>query len=407
MKVNQQLVQYISQLVKQGYRYEAIRSNLVGSGWDPAVVDESYRFVYYQIQQKQQATNQATRQVTEQPTQQGRNQLGGSQRGSSEVVLKFSKSSIVVGVVSVFLIVVLSSFVMSLFGNGNDASSVSNPTDSLVPSQLLDYKLHIEGKNVEGDDDLKFINKLTNMGSDLRYDIILNYQITSRKTGDVVDEWSESKAISVVQEYSVMHGLLNLEPGVYTLKSLITYNEGKATASASDTFTVIDNAPVVVDSCADGIRNNGEVGIDCGGPCSPCAVYQPDNVGGNNSPSEVVDGNSGSGVIVEPTEQEISYNRNPRSQQEIMNELQILMNEDLNKAGEYCDSILDMARHDFCFKTIAHETGNKEFCSYIDSESSYDFCYMKFASSGDTSVCSLIKNSHMKMACEGLNFVNE
>ncbi len=34
-------------------------------------------------------------------------------------------------------------------------------------------------------------------------------------------------------------------------------------------------APVVEATCYDGIQNQGEFGIDCGGPCQPCIIEQP------------------------------------------------------------------------------------------------------------------------------------
>jgi len=32
-------------------------------------------------------------------------------------------------------------------------------------------------------------------------------------------------------------------------------------------------------TCSDGIQNQGEEGVDCGGPCPPCKIEQPDIVG--------------------------------------------------------------------------------------------------------------------------------
>ncbi|MFH1834887.1 MAG: hypothetical protein ABH851_01725 [Methanobacteriota archaeon] len=37
-----------------------------------------------------------------------------------------------------------------------------------------------------------------------------------------------------------------------------------------ETTTTLTSEIVVSSSCFDGVRNNGEVGVDCGGPCPPC-----------------------------------------------------------------------------------------------------------------------------------------
>ncbi|OYT41540.1 MAG: hypothetical protein B6U86_02040, partial [Candidatus Altiarchaeales archaeon ex4484_43] len=45
------------------------------------------------------------------------------------------------------------------------------------------------------------------------------------------------------------------------------------------TTTTTTTTTVHYPTCSDGIQNQGEEGIDCGGPCPPCKIEQPDIVG--------------------------------------------------------------------------------------------------------------------------------
>ncbi|MGM5487596.1 MAG: hypothetical protein ACQESG_01475 [Nanobdellota archaeon] len=403
--VQNQLVMYIQSLVNQGYQYTDIRTYLINSGWPPGYVDQAMQYVQFP-----------------QPVSRG-----------------IPKVFLVLGGVVVILIAAVPFLFIS---------------DSL--EQLLDYRVKVLEKRLEKQDDLIFSNTLTNMGTASRYDVFLMYSIKDLETGEVVDTWKESKAVTTVAEFETRRSISSLHEGKYELDVMITYGGGNATAS--DTFRVVTTESCTdgvmnqdetgidcggvcspCDKCKDGIRNQGEVGIDCGGPCDPCKETCSDSVknqdevgvdcGGSCPPCKDTCGDCdddlactkdiciegecyhkdivpccGNGVC-EDGETPKTCSLDCKSEELTSREISQRVGEldDQDEAGEFCNSIDNSYKRDFCFRSLAHDTGNKHFCSYVESISVSDFCYLKFGTNGDAEACTHIQNRHMKTSCESLN----
>ena len=323
--------------------------------------------------------------------------------------IHLSKSVIIF---SVSLAVAIAGIIFLVFSLMDGDTSEEDPN----PAKLLDYKVDIQTKQVRAGEDLRIVNEITNMGTATRYDIILHYRIL--KGSEVVDEWEESKAVTAVQQYMVPREIPDsFEEGKYTLKVVASYDSERREAKASDTFTVL--AKRVKPTCEDGKQNQGEDGIDCGGPCDPCEKGCG-NCDDDDACTEdrCVDGECyykqitpccGNGIC-EESEGEVSCAEDcessdptieqPTTAQEIDSQISELMKGDINEAADYCAAIEETTKSDYCFKALAIRSGNKMFCSLISSSSQADFCYLKFASQGDSSVCSKIENKNLKDACE-------
>jgi hypothetical protein len=83
----------------------------------------------------------------------------------------------------------------------------------------------------------------------------------------VKSEQSTSSSLRQEEVTSTVGGREGVVGGVTTvpsaLSNLLSFRRGETTTVASPP----GNVSV---SCSDGVRNNGEEGVDCGGPCQPC-----------------------------------------------------------------------------------------------------------------------------------------
>ncbi len=403
--VQNQLVAYIQGLVNQGYDATTIRNYLINSGWPPNYIDQAMQYVQFRQPEKNPGIN------------------------------------LVIVIISVIGLIILGIGGFFLLSDSN-------------PEQLLDYRVNVLEKKVEKGGSLSFSNTLTNMGSSSRYDVFLTYTIRDTD-GKKVDTWKESKAVTTVAEYETRRDLSGIDSGSYELDVIINYRGGNA--SGSDTFTIYEPSTCndgvknqgeagvdcggpcePCDKCKDGVRNQGEEGVDCGGPCEPCDETCSDGIknqgeegvdcGGPCSPcndtcGECDDGNictkgvcidgecyykeivpcCGNGVCEEGEDTSCEDCKEKELTSAEIKEGLDELKDDQDVAGEFCSEISAGYKKDFCFRSLAHSVGNKHFCNYIDSSSVADFCYLKFGSNGDGEACKEINNKHMRQSCENLN----
>src|SRR3989338_279140 len=136
-----------------------------------------------------------------------------------------------------------------------------------VPAQLLDVSLELFNPSVQSGQNLNFNVELTSMGSSQRYDVVLRY--TLEKDGTQVNFKEETVAVETSKSYKTFINVTSdLQPGDYTLRLVARYN-GKV-ARASSVFKVVKQTAEA--SCFDGIRNQDETDVDCGGQCQACAT---------------------------------------------------------------------------------------------------------------------------------------
>ncbi|MBW3012689.1 hypothetical protein KY325_01325 [Candidatus Woesearchaeota archaeon] len=83
---------------------------------------------------------------------------------------------------------------------------------------------------------------------------------------------------------------------------------------------------------------------------------------------------------------------------EIENEIKKLSE---NSGLDYCKSLADRRRNT-CYKYLALEHNETQYCGYIDESSLRDNCYIVFAFSGDFAVCDKIENKYHQLSCRSL-----
>ena len=400
----QQLLQYVVNYLRQGYSVQSIRQALLSSGWPEHDVDEALNIAYKQLYQNQKVDH----------------------------TLHVSKTTIFLvlsSIAGIALILVLVGYIMSSGG----------PTTPVTPDQLLDYQIKINRKELAPGGQLQFINSFKNMGTAPRYDLFIEYTISN---GKEVDSWQESKAITSSLEYTTTRKLpKDVEEGRYSLDVVVRYDKEERKAYASDNFrVVVDDEPTcndglrnqgeagidcggpceACDRCNDGVRNQGELGVDCGGPCPSCDSQCGDCDDGDACTEDLCvrgeclyrkvepccgngkcEEGEGIGSCPDDCEQS-SEDYDKMNVVKIKEKATELASQSTKEAGEFCDAFSETKKKDYCFRTAAHESGEKSLCDFIEEESTSDFCYMKFATMGDTTVCPKIQNVHLKTACETL-----
>jgi len=359
---NLQLINFIKQYLQQGYSYEQIRQSLIYNGWPPALVDESIREVYYSSVQ----------------------QLADKKK--SEI---FTIKNIVITAVS---IAVLFSVILFLFNLAPGA------TPSIVKNKPT-YDLIIKDKKID-DSLLKYINQFGNIENP-NYLVYPSYTIKN-KNNMPITQWNIENGIEL-GSLKVLKRSLDLTPGEYYIEGNVIFKGLSLTDK--ERFSIVKKT--IKPNCNDGIKNQNEEGIDCGGPCRPCASCSDGiknqneegidcggpckscNLGCKNDCNDfnfcTKDFCSGGKCINKPIipccgnskcEEGENYttcladcDRPVEKPVELMEKRDIRTKikelNDPRKVGNFCVSINEDEKKDYCFSTSAKWLNNKVFCNYI------------------------------------------
>ena len=402
---DQRLAAYIQEQLREGYDINTIRSYLVKYGYSAAQINDAVSQIY---------------------------------RPAVKHVVHLSKTALVAVIfISLGLIIIGAAIFL---------------TAPKTPSQLLDLKIDIITASVEQGGNLQFNIELLNLGSAKRYDVSLSHEILD----------SENKIISAKEETAALETRTSkksdiriaegTKPGNYLLRTTASYND--KTARATDSFKVYKEE--IEPTCFDNIQNQGEEGVDCGGPCGQCKKC-PANCDDNskctrdycsastgyecrNENIEPCCGNleceSGEsyGSCQSDCKKTEDITREPstapwetaegikdvaaRDEQEAVRICSAInlesqkdqcfynLAEALSKE-EYCLSINDERTKDKCYSTAAELKNNKALCEKIVRDSRKDSCYMNFVLKGDYTVCDNVINRYLKKSCESLRELNE
>jgi hypothetical protein len=398
---NQQFVQYVSQMLIRGYTPDVIKSYLIGLG--------------YPIGYVQSALDDARR-----PTAEIKHTISFSPTTIIAIFLTF----VVLGGVGIF------SYKFFLGGS---------------PDKLLDYTITIDISEVKPGEFIAFTDKFANLGTTKSYDVTVEHSIESSATNKIIDRWQETVAIDRLENTNGKRKIaVNVKPGDYILRGLITY-EGKK-AMAFERFTVTGQGSggqtgteVDEPSCVDGIKNQGETKTDCGGPCQPCIDKPTCTDGFRNQDETGIDcGGSCKVCPEEPncidkiknqgetgtdcggpcpkcmTEQPInltnkvvinigdaSYDYDKVAKVEQMGKL----NE--NESVQICKSVVQDRKQADCFMKLSTIFNSSKYCRPINISTKRDVCYMYFVNQRDYSVCNEITQPYTKRACTSLQQVNK
>ena len=316
-----------------------------------------------------------------------------------------------------------------------------------LPAQLLDVSTKAIILNVQPNQELRFSTELSNLGSKKRYDIALEHEIINIKTGRTLTTKTETAALETKSStQSSIEIPSNAEAGEYILRTTASYSDKKA--SASFQFKVYNQE--AEPTCTDNILNQGEEGIDCGGPCEPCKSC-PETCGDKNSctadecsaetgfeckhkvimpccgnlqceslesyescPSDCTQNNANTfeelnkpEKIEEAAKVAESNAEGARAMCETMeaygkDRCYAAIAEITNDPAD-CVRIADEDKRDKCYLDLSKVIDNSAICDVIVKDSKRDSCYMRFATKiKDFSVCSKIVNEYLKKACESL-----
>lgn len=388
--------------MQKGYTYQQVKWSLLQSNWPEYEIDEAIKATY---QQTVNSTNE-----------------------NRHPLIKLNSHMIfAAGVTVVIVLCTISLFIFF---------SSSSPDVSAQPD-LPDYSL-----SATQEDDVLTIKNSFSKEAVEGYSVFPTYKIYEAGKNSLVLRWTTEGILPG----DVVEKELDLSPGTYSVKASLNYKGNEL--KASDSFVIDSGAEP---TCSDGIMNQGEKGVDCGGPCNPCETcddgiknqgeedvdcggpcstcrkeskkcndYNPCTNdyetpdGCRNTPIFPCCGNflceDGAGEDDPDSEnycpadcEESDKPVDLMTREEILDKARALAAKDQDEGGEFCDSVSDDKKRDECFRIIAYDTKNKIFCNYISVSNRRDTCYMNFAMEHyDYSVCSKINDPYLKRSCNAL-----
>lgn len=389
-----ELLRYVEEQLARGFSSQAIKDTLVRQGYSPALVDGVIESVNVR-------KNAASAPVV----------MGVSHEKSA-----FPKILIAI----IFIGVVIAGVVL-----------VPDLLKSKEP--LLDVSATPDKLGYSPGDDLGFDLEITNMGSAERFDVTLIYRVLDANDNTVISK-EETIAISTTaSHHRALPLLANLNPGSYTLKVFANYAGKVATTSFS--FDVTEKAKAPVESCSDGLKNQDEVGVDCGGKCggywydgschsAPKTTTTETNTSTvkkatctddikNQDETNVdcggvcggywYDGSCHSSPKSGSSTPPVVKEKTPA---QLIMEAQGVAKTDPAKAREICSAIQDARAKDQCFKRIAPIINDASYCEFINDVNERDTCYYPFFMQGDYTVCEKLTGEDSRKACEQLREIS-
>lgn len=315
---------------------------------------------------------------------------------------------------------------------------------SKSPSELLDLNLEPITTTTEPGASISFIKELSNLGSSKRYDVVIKQEVIDPSSSRIITQKIETRAIETFgSTQTTMLIPKDTAPGNYILRVIVEYDEKKAVA----TLPVKIASFAKRETCFDGVKNQDETNVDCGGPCKNCIKQSLDCDDNNPCTDDLAEDN---GCINRPVAPCCGNNIcedleagcpdcqpkelpplqstetlddikelarvNPAKAQQQCNAIEVPDLKDtcigniaeVQKSKEYCNQIVNARIKDLCYSSTAKETNDNALCGYISTDSRRDSCYMTFVlDSKDYSVCDKISNKHLRQSCESLRQLNE
>ena len=299
------------------------------------------------------------------------------------------------------------------------------------PTQLLDLNLEPVNTEARPGENIIFIKELSNLGSSKRYDVVIRQQIIDSKTSVAIIEKTETRAIETFgSTQTQMQIPSGTKPGDYILKTIVEYDGKQAVATLPIKITAPKNVipQPAKETCFDGIKNQNEEEIDCGGVCKPCENQLQKIDCNDNDPCTEDSAENGQCVhnpipsckasIVIPAEQPSLDNiketakTDPSKALQLCNQYEVpdLKNTCIRNIAEvqrnanYCAKIADQKIKDLCNSNIAQSLNENPLCDSVVSDGIRDSCYANFfvPPNKDYSVCSKITNNNLRQSCEYL-----
>lgn len=370
------LLKYVEEQLGKGYKPDSIKNSLVRQGYSPSLVESVIDSV-----------------MMKQP-------VGGPKTvGVSHAKTAFPKLIFLVIFLALAIVGVI--FVPGLINK--DA--------------LLDIAATPDKPSFAIGEDLGFDVEIYNMGSADEFDIALKYRLLDSRENTILSR-EETVAISTSTSHHRSIELpSNTLPGDYTLRVFANYKDKVATSSFS--FSVTDKPIATKETCTDGIKNQNEIGPDCGGVCrgywydGKCNTKPKDGpvtketcTDGKKNQNEI--GPDCGGVCggywynnkCNTKPKEIIPPDHEPSFAEMITNARDLAKSNPNEAKNICLDWDVVDEKDKCLKIVAQTASKKEYCELISDDNTRDSCYYPFFMQGDYSVCEKLTNPKNKETCE-------
>ena len=386
--VNQSLVMYIQNSVRQGMDINNVRNQLIQQGYNPYEVDSAINFLY---------------------------------SGPTQVhhTISLSKSAII-GIIAMVIALSFAGYLAYFLTSGPE-----------VPKKLLDFETSALKTAVKPGENLAFTIRLFNMGSAPRYDVSVISVVLDEKKRQVAkkeDTFAVEKRTAETMQVNIPS---SASPGAYTLQSTATYSNGKASSSFEFTVYQDSASPTCFDnkqnqgekgvdcgdpcracpSCNDKTINQGETGVDCGGPCKACEegclcddgnICTDDYCDNGKCINEDIVPCCGNGICEDEADCPDCAEETPSQIIERAREQAII---DPESAVSICSTLRELRDKDRCFDVVAKNVSQSAVCNYIASTANRDACYMHFAMRFDFSVCEKVENPYLQKSCDSLKYI--
>jgi len=317
---------------------------------------------------------------------------------------------------------------------------------SKLPLKLLDMNLEPVTTTVEAGESISFIKELSNLGSAKRYDVVIKQEIIDPSTSKVITQKIETRAIETFgSTQTKIQVPKDAKAGDYILRAIVEYDDKKAVATLPVRIVAFQKK----ESCFDGIQNQNEEEVDCGGVCkqcekqivecndnNPCTNDAVENGNCINKPIVPCCGNA----ICENQEQDSCNSdckkaetpklissetlddikevakSNPGKALQQCSKLEVPDYRDacigniaeVQRSKDYCLQIINAKIKDLCYLNVAKLANDNSLCGEISIDSRKDSCYMTFVlDNKDYSVCDKITNKQLRQSCESLRQLNE
>lgn len=393
-----ELFRYVEDQLKRGYTEEQIKEALLRNGYSPAIVEGVIQSVtikpgpYYSSPSDSQGT-------------------------------KSFLPILLVGVLVVAGIIALALFAPDLF-KGKQA--------------LLDVITYPDREHYRAGENVGFDVQIINMGSKERFDVVVSYKLFD-SNDNLISNKEETLAVSTsISQHREMKLLPSYRPGQYTMKIIVNYDD--KVASSSFSITVDEPKPAqATGTCFDSTKNQDETNIDCGGTCGGywydgTCHEEPKGTGSQETkPNSTTPGTKAScndgiknqdeagidcGGVCGGYWYNLKCNTNPKPSEQPVQpktqstgskllEIRMLAKTNPDAAKQGCLEFDDDKVRDSCLRSVAQVSKNSAYCDLVFSDSERDLCYYPFFMSGDYSVCDKLVIKESLQTCAQLKQISE
>ena len=350
----EELAQYIESQLKKGYDLAAVRSFLLRYGHKPEEIDSAIAFL--------------------------------TQRNlSKKSIFQEPKTLVAVGAMALSLFVIAFLFFFS--------KDIFPDNVTYQPRQLLDLTTEPVTSTLNAGDTLVFLKELSNLGSSARYDIILNHEVRSLDTNLLLTFKKETVGIETRGSTQTRIPLpQDARAGSYLVQTTATYGSQKAEASFIIQIVPKDSQKPIPQSCSNKIKDQGETGIDCGGPCRACWKEQSTCFDGiRNGLEQDVDCGGVCKSCPQITPVQTSY-------KEIGEKALAIAELSPANAKKYCLS-LDQNSASYCLSWLATKRGDITNCDVNPIEEDKSFCISSAVVDNPVLDCETIKDKETRDWC--------